>query len=218
MHAGNRIYYFTHPLLAAVKSGEVPEAVINDKARRILYVMAAIHKIDGARRKTGSRNTPEHQKTVREIAESAIVLLKNDGNILPLDRKAVKTILLVGENAEAKHCQGGGSSGGKPPYEITPREGIERLLGPTVKIECLPMIALQPVKPIPETCVNVLNVGVKEPGVGNKVWQTEYFNNVDFKGRRGGQGIGPHAATQPEGDVPAPGVNRNNFAVRWTSR
>ena len=115
MHSGNRIHYFTHPLFAAVKSGEVPEAVINDKVRRILYVMAAIHKIDGAPRKAGSRNTPAHQKTAREIAESAIVLLKNEGNILPLDRKAAKTILLVGENAEAKHCQGGEARAGSRP-------------------------------------------------------------------------------------------------------
>jgi beta-glucosidase len=143
MDAGNNIRYFKQPLLDAVREGKVPDQVVDDKARRVLYIMARLHMLDGGPRQSGSRNTQGHQSIARKIAEDAIVLLKNDDNVLPLDKSSVKTLLVVGDNAVRKHCTEGGSAMGKPPYEITPLEGLHKLLGDGVKIEYAPVPATE---------------------------------------------------------------------------
>ena len=58
-----------------------------------------------------------------------MVLLKNEGNILPFSKEKVKKLLIVGENAECVHANGGGSAEIKALYEITPLMGIKTLLG-----------------------------------------------------------------------------------------
>ncbi|MHA2167614.1 MAG: glycoside hydrolase family 3 C-terminal domain-containing protein, partial [Candidatus Hodarchaeales archaeon] len=75
----------------------------------------------------GSRNTKQHQELARQIAEESIVLLKNEKDILPLDSEKINTLAIVGPNSK-KRFGGllyGGSSGVKPPYEITTFEGIK---------------------------------------------------------------------------------------------
>jgi beta-glucosidase len=77
----------------------------------------------------GSANTPAHQATARGVAEEAIVLLKNQGDILPLDLTKIKSIAVIGENAVRKFEHGGGSSQIKTMYEVTPLEGIVNRVG-----------------------------------------------------------------------------------------
>jgi beta-glucosidase len=85
MNSGRNIRYFKKPLLDAVRAGTVPMSVIDDKALRVLYVMAKTSLLDGEERVNGSRNTPAHAAVARQVAESAIVLLKNEENLLPMD-------------------------------------------------------------------------------------------------------------------------------------
>jgi beta-glucosidase len=138
MDAGSRIHFFAQPLLDAVQAGKVPEAVVNDKALRVLYVMARLHKIGGGTRAKGSLNTPEHQQVARQIAENAIVLLKNQAGLLPLHVSAIKRVLVLGQTAINLNCQGGGSAAGKPPYEITPLAGLQKRLGAQVEVDYAP--------------------------------------------------------------------------------
>lgn len=58
-----------------------------------------------------------------------IVLLKNDGNVLPLDVNKHKRILVVGENAVKRMTIGGGSSSLKVKKEVSPLEGIRARVG-----------------------------------------------------------------------------------------
>jgi len=134
MDRGDKIHFFAAPLLQAVQSNQVPMSVLDDKVRRILYVMAKIHKIGGQPRFAGSRNTPEHQAVAEQVAEEGIVLLKNEKNILPLDASKVKSVLIIGNNGSATTSWGGGSSQGNPPFEITPVQGIQQLLGPGAQV------------------------------------------------------------------------------------
>ncbi|KKN13351.1 hypothetical protein LCGC14_1007200, partial [marine sediment metagenome] len=73
----------------------------------------------------GSRNTSEHQILAREIAEEGIVLLKNEGDLLPVGKEVVKKIAVIGPTANRKTSLGGGSSTNFPPYEIKPIEGLK---------------------------------------------------------------------------------------------
>ncbi len=124
-------FYLADPALALVKSGEVPESVIDDKVRRILRVMYKTKVFGG--RTPGEVNTPEHQALAKKVAEEAIVLLKND-NLLPIDMNASKTIAVIGHNAVYKHAEFGGSSQVKALYEVTPLEGIKKIVGDKAKV------------------------------------------------------------------------------------
>ena len=62
-------------------------------------------------------------------------LLKNDGDILPIDKSRYHRILVVGENADFCLTKYGGSSGVKARYEVMPIDAIRKIAGNEVKIE-----------------------------------------------------------------------------------
>ncbi len=120
-------YHLANPLLRAVKNGDVPMEVLNDKARRVLRLIFRTSM--SPNRPWGSFVTPEHSKVANDVAKEGIVLLKNDQNILPVNSKLYKKILVVGENATRKMTIGGGSSELKTQYEISPLQGFKNAFG-----------------------------------------------------------------------------------------
>jgi len=135
-------FYMADSAIELVESGTVAEEVIDDKVRRILRVMHAVHKFTGDRPQ-GAYNTPEHQAAARKIADESIVLLKNDG-LLPLRREGLKTVAVIGANANRKHAGGGGSSQVKAYYEITALQGLRDLLGDDVEVTYAPGYSVAP--------------------------------------------------------------------------
>jgi beta-glucosidase len=129
-------YYLAGPFLAALRRGDLPVSVLDDKVRRNLRVMFATHLIgnDSAAANKGSLNTPEHQSIARHIAEEGIVLLKNQDDALPLNPLKIKSIAVIGANATHKFAAEGGSAGIKAFYEITPLEGILRRVGEKIDV------------------------------------------------------------------------------------
>ncbi|CAA6693105.1 MULTISPECIES: glycoside hydrolase family 3 C-terminal domain-containing protein [unclassified Lentimonas] len=182
MHNGRHIKYFKDELPDLVKSGEVSEAVIDDKARRVLYVMAKIGKIGSAEpRVLGARNTAEHQALARTVAEDALVLLKNENHVLPLNPDGLKHVLLIG-NADEEHCGGGCSAIGTPPYEITAYEGIQQFLGDDVIVETIRFPSSgEDLTQIPAHCITTEDPNNKE-SFAVTGWRMEFFNNKDLEG------------------------------------
>ncbi len=129
-------FFMGDTVVTLVGEGQVPESVIDDKVRRILRVMFAIHKFD--HRSPGAINTPAHQETALKIAEEGIVLLKNNDHLLPLNIKDVKTIAVIGANADIKFASGGGSSQVPAKFEITPLQGLEQLVGNRISVTYSP--------------------------------------------------------------------------------
>lgn len=125
-------YFLGDTVVALVKSGKIPEYLINDKVRRILYVMYKTNMIGGTRQK-GEYNTKAHQQIAEKVAQEGIVLLKNNDKILPLS-PAVRSIAVIGYNADRKQSLGGGSSQVKAFYEVTPLQGLKNIAGKKVKI------------------------------------------------------------------------------------
>lgn len=119
----------------AVKDGKVPEEWIDRKIRNILRLMFRIGKMDPKNRKPGVYNAFEHRKAVLEAARESVILLKNEEQMLPLNRKKTEKILVVGDNANRIHSNGGGSAEIKALYEITPLLGIKKLLGGNVQVD-----------------------------------------------------------------------------------
>lgn len=126
-------YFLAQPLLEMIESGKVPLAVLDDKVRRILRVQLTIGMMD-KKRLSGQRNITEHHQAARDIIANAVVLLKNEDQVLPLNEDKIKTILVLGPNAEMLHSQGGGSSEVKSLYEISPVQGLKDRFGDKVEI------------------------------------------------------------------------------------
>lgn len=124
-------YYLAIPFLNMLKNGEVEEAVVNDKVRRILRLMYRTNM--DLTRSFGRLNNQEHLDVARKIATEGIVLLKNENQFLPLNTEAEITIAVIGENAVKSMTLGGGSSELKAKSEISPLQGIKNRF-PNAKI------------------------------------------------------------------------------------
>lgn len=114
-------------IVTAVTNGSLDEAIINDKVRRLLHL---IHRVTA------------HQDALpvvddqlpRKVAAEAIVLLKNEGQLLPLDPNKPQTIAVIGENANWAQIMGGGSSQVNPHHVVSPLDGIQARVGDAVTV------------------------------------------------------------------------------------
>jgi beta-glucosidase len=126
-------YFFADKLLDSVKAGKVSIKVIDEKVHRILWVL--YHTDMSANLPKGALNTPEHSKTVYDIAAESIVLLKNDKHLLPLNTSSIKSVAVIGDNATRTFHLGGFGAGVKARYEVTALAGLQNRLGKTVDLK-----------------------------------------------------------------------------------
>jgi beta-glucosidase len=122
-------------LLDQVKAGRVPEWQIDRAVSRILYDKFRLGLFDNpyvdpayAERVT---NSPEHRQIALKAAQEAIVLMKNDHNVLPLDLTRLKTIAVIGPNAADVHL---GGYSREPAHEVSVLEGIRQRVGASAKV------------------------------------------------------------------------------------
>ena len=101
--------FFHAPLKAALASGSVSNARLNDMVHRILRSLYATGVMDAPIVADAPIDLAAHAQVTQADAEAAMVLLKNDGNLLPLV-KTVKTIAIIGSHADVGVMSGGGSS------------------------------------------------------------------------------------------------------------
>ncbi|SDP54326.1 beta-glucosidase [Mucilaginibacter sp. OK268] len=125
-------WYFAQPLLKAVKEGRVPVKTIDDKVRRILWVI--YHTSMSTNHPKGSIATAAHAKAAYDIASESIVLLKNDNHLLPLKAGNIKSIAVIGDNAVRTFALGGYGAGVKAKYEVTALAGIKSRFGKIASI------------------------------------------------------------------------------------
>ncbi|MCC5789164.1 MAG: glycoside hydrolase family 3 C-terminal domain-containing protein [Opitutales bacterium] len=204
--------FLDQPFLQGLRDGTYPEALLDEKVRRILRVMLTIGK-DQHERQTGVKNTARHQKIARQMATEAFVLLQNEKNFLPLQEKKIKTLAVIGENATLRHASGGGSSGIKAQYEITPLEGLQEILGDQVEIIHAKGYPSLPgnFTPIPTDLLEAPDVA----GIGG--WRKEIY------AARSPQGEPVSVETVPEVSFPAnspPPIDRpvGQWSIMWKGR
>ncbi len=122
-------------LLPAVQQGKVSQATIDEHVRRILRTAIRFGWLD---RDQADASIPRFNQQGRQVALQAaregMVLLKNDGNLLPLDRSKTKTILVVGPDAYPAVPVGGGSAAVQPFVAVSFLEGLSNKLGPSVNV------------------------------------------------------------------------------------
>jgi beta-glucosidase len=117
-------------LLDAVKTGKVTEATIDEKIFHILDTAARFGWLDHPQIDPAlSTFSTENNTVALNAAREGLVLLKNDGDVLPLNQAQTKSILVVGPDAYPGVPVGGGSAGVRPYHTVSALEGISAYLG-----------------------------------------------------------------------------------------
>ncbi len=125
---------FERDLKGLVERGEVPAERIDDAALRVLR-----QQVRFGQGREPRDYTPEvvgceaHRKLARETAEKSIVLLKNEGGLLPLE--GVRRLAVIGRLVDVPNTGDGGSSNTQPAYVVTPLQGLRASLSGHIDID-----------------------------------------------------------------------------------
>ena len=119
-------YYLSLPYMRAIQEGKFTQKELNDKVRRVLRLF--YRTTMNPNRPHGFLCSESHYAAAKQIAEDGIVLLQNKNNVLPINTRKAKRVLVVGENAIKMMTVGGGSSSLKVQREISPLEGLKARL------------------------------------------------------------------------------------------
>jgi beta-glucosidase len=202
-------YMNSSTLLPALQRGDVKLATIDEKVRRFLRTAIEFGFFD---RPQLDSSIPLYSQTGREIAleeaRSGMVLLKNERKTLPLDRKKLHTIAVLGPNAYPSIVGGGGSSLTTPYNSVSLLEGISNAAGSDLRVVSL--FETPSIDAIVEKTEFVTAPGGK-PGL-----RGEYFANAEFKGEP--------ALTRTDERIDfrwgagsfMEGAPVDHFSVRWT--
>lgn len=116
-------------LVTAVHEGRVDAAQVRTLARRVLVLMDRTGALDRPVRATeGEADNPAHRALIRRAGAQAMVLLKNDGDLLPLCDN-LPTIAVIGPNARRARIMGGGSAQLNAMHAVSPWDGVTERLG-----------------------------------------------------------------------------------------
>ena len=215
--------YYGKKLLQAVRDGLVDEPTVDDKVRRILRVMFKAGLFDESVADYGGHSdTPERRALALKVARKSIVLLKNEGGFLPLDRGRIESIAVIGPNADTARMGGGGSGALGGNHAISPRQGIRAGAGGRITVSFERGVA-EPRLELPAAGPELFQRSDGQPGI-----RAEYFANRDLKGPPVltrveksidfNWGYGPW---HPDGGPgsPQPGVvPLDKWSARWTGK
>ncbi len=116
--------WFDERLAEAVRAGQVPEEMLDDKVRRVLTLLDRTGRLDDAAPHAEiCTDDPVDRATARRAAQESFVLLHNDAGTLPLG-DGVRTLAVIGPNADATVIQGGGSARVTPHPPVSPLAGL----------------------------------------------------------------------------------------------
>jgi beta-glucosidase len=205
----NALFMNAATLLPAIKNGTISEATIDDKVRRILRKTIEFGFFD---RDQADPSIPLYSQEARvlvlEEAREGMVLLKNENHLLPLDRKKVKTVAVLGPSAYPAVVGGGGSSLTTPFNSVSFLEGISAVAGPETRV-----LYSGDTAPLDSVVSNT--EFVTSPG-GARGLQGEYFDNEDFAGQprlvRTDEHIDFHWGAGSYRD----GGPEDHFSARWS--
>ncbi len=206
--------YFNQKLVAAVKAKKVSIETINDKVRRILRVMDEAGLL-GSKPKTypTSVDTARHDALALHTAEEAIVLLKNNNQVLPLNPDSLHSLAVIGPNARQAIISAGGSGYLDSYKKISPLKGIRHRVGKKIHVRYALGAALR-TGALPAISPKFLTPAGNHPGKHGLL--AEYFANPNLDGKPVLTRIDSTVYFVWNRKKPAPAIPRDNFSVRWT--
>ncbi len=194
-------------LLPAIRSGKVSQATIDDKVRRILRTAIKFGWLDRDQSDPSiSLLNADGRQVALEAARSGMVLLKNEGNLLPLDKGRIKSIAVIGPDAWPAQPLGGGSGEVHPFWPVSFLEGISNYLGSGTKIYYAPGLPSL-------TDMAGLTPFTTESSGGEPGLKAEFFDNTTLSGKPGIERIDAKASYDPGA---TDGMAANDQSIRWT--
>ncbi len=158
-------------------------------------------------------DSPAHRALARQAAQKGIVLLKNQGGLLPLP-KDLASIAVIGPNADDLAVLLGNYHG-TPSRAVTPLEGIRRAVSPTTTVYyargCEIATGMLPLEPIPATCLRGPAGGAGREGLSGA-----YYANTTFTGQPALVRLDPLVDFKWLAATPLGGLPTAPFSVRWT--
>jgi beta-glucosidase len=124
-------------VLPRITAGGISKATLDENVGAILHTMfvsGIFDRAQGGPASAGEIDTPAERAVARRAAAESMVLLKNSGQLLPLDSAKVKTLAVIGPGAAVARTGGGGSSLVRSSYAVTPLDGIKERAGSGIQV------------------------------------------------------------------------------------
>ncbi len=200
-------------LLQAVRDGEVAESTIDESVRCLLLLLSRTGTFAHPEEEPEQAiNRPEHRTLIREAAAEGMVLLKNEQNVLPLQREQLTSMAIIGPNAKVAQIMGGGSAQVNPHYAVTPLEGVLNNVGERVTVVYEPGCTGHKLLPL----LDSTHVFAGNEGSAHGL-TVEYFNGTAPTGTPVWTEQTPSTELLWLGPLPE-AVNAQQFAVRASGR
>jgi beta-glucosidase len=200
-------------LAAAVKQGLITEADVDTALKRLFTARFRLGMFDPPDSYAYGRipfsevNSPAHRAQALQAAREAIVLLKNDGGVLPFSSK-VRRIAVVGPTAELVQSLQGNYNGA-PPQPVYPIAGIEKRFLNHARVSYAQGSTLADALPIP-----IAHSALRS--AGSEGLRAEFFDNPDLRGKPVHVRVDRTVNFNWDKVIPVPGLARNDFSVRWS--
>ncbi len=205
------LWFDPQRVIPAVEAGEVKVATLDDKVRRLLRLAACFGWLDHPQLDESiPHDDPETAEVALALARAGCVLLENDKGLLPLDKRALSRVAVVGFGADAGDAViSGGGSAFTPPFRTTSvLQGLRAALGPTVEVSHARGPAASP-----EGDIYATSRFGSEHGPG--LWG-EYFNNNDLEGEPAHCRVDETVDYFWGREWPAPGIHVRQYSIRWS--
>jgi beta-glucosidase len=212
----------TYPaLLDAVKQGLIDEATIDRSVKRLFTARFRLGMFDPPEQVAFAQipyevvDSPKHRELALQAARESIVLLKNDGGLLPLD-KNIRAIAVIGPNADDYDVLLGNYSG-TPSQAVTALEGIRKAVSPETQVHyargCDLAEGLPGLDVIPSDC---LRPGEGEADASQTGLTAAYYPNARLEGKPALLQVDPQVDFVWKATTPVTGRIADPFSVRWT--
>ncbi|MBC7327267.1 glycoside hydrolase family 3 C-terminal domain-containing protein [bacterium] len=209
------VYIYGNPLINALKEGLVPQKALDEAVRRVLRAKFLIGLFDRPYANPDEAGaycgSMENAQLALEAARKAIVLLKNDGNLLPLDRNKIKRIAVIGPAADSVRL---GGYSGEPPRGVSPLEGIKNAVKPGTEVVFVRGCNIE----INKVYFNSIPSKYFRTPDGEEGLRAEYFSNPYLDGSPTLIRIDQNIDFDWGTGAPAPNFPSENFSVRWTGK
>ena len=202
-------------LLPAIKAGKLNVATVDDKVRRMLRVMFRFGFFDRDQLDPSlPLYNPDSRLVALRAAREGIVLLKNKGDILPLDRTKIRSIAVIGPNAHPAVTGAGGSSLVQPFRAVSFLDGIIAASGDQIKVLYSPGVS-NDIESLFRTSEFLAPSQTNELLRGLK---GEYFANRDLSGTPAVTRVDRRIRFEWGESAPMSGMPPNDFSIRWTGK
>jgi beta-glucosidase len=200
--------YYGDMLVKAIRNAQVDMQQLDDNVRRVLRTLFRTGVMDGMRRPAGELGSERHRHIAVDIARESITLLKNERGLLPLSRERVRSIAVIGPNADAAIIQGGGSANVIPSRIVTALESLRELSG--VHVEYAQGVDNELVTPAADSRLLSTTSAREVQGL-----QFAIYANAKFAGRPASSGVDTYfnKLSLGEGLTPA---QEDPISARWS--